>query len=450
VIGGHGGDVTPRARVGIATAVALVVALVPAAPAGACSCAAGNPRDRLQEAGAAFIGRLLEVEGDVQTARYTFAVDEAIKGSFAETITIETAGNGAACGFELDGDRPSGILLHRWRHGWSSGLCSQIDPDELRSAVAPLQVSPHAGPAIALAGGSFGEAQVAALDAGGRVVAWGWGRGVTYSVSVCAGGDVALEHVTAAPAAGLKGEESLYVRELGDLETRRLSFLPGRGLGNIYRVVCASPDATSALVASTRGLFLARDHGFERLVDGAVYDAVLAEPDVAYAIGKRSIVRVRLDTGRARRVGTFDDRRLSLELSQDGRQIALARDWVAAESSPWPLVARLDREPLRLRTVARETLRGFPAAMLPEASLPADTFDVSALERPTRIVPLPAPPGPDGAEPSFGPLADPPRSSSRTGDGGASSNGVLLGLGGLAIAAVLAIAGAIAMRRRGR
>ena len=202
-----------------ASLVLVLVAAATWAPAGraaACSCAGGNPRDRLQEAGAAFIGHLLEVAGDSQSARYTFSVDEPIKGTFAETLTIAAAGNGAACGFEVEVEveRPIGVLLHRWRHGWSSGLCSQIVPDELRSAVAPLTVAPDAGPVVALAGGSFGEAQVAALDAQGNVAAWGWGRAVTYSLSVCPGGEVALEHVTQAPAAGLKGEMFLSVRNV--------------------------------------------------------------------------------------------------------------------------------------------------------------------------------------------------------------------------------------------
>ncbi|MGH2629535.1 MAG: hypothetical protein ACRDHI_03100 [Actinomycetota bacterium] len=438
---------TPRARLPIAMALVLLVALVPAGPASACSCAGGNPRDRLQEAGAAFIGRLLDVDGDVQTARYTFAVDEAIKGSFAETLTIEASGNGASCGFEVETDRPVGILLHRWRHGWSSGLCSQIGPDELRSAVAPLTVSADAGLAVALAGGSFGEAQVAALDAEGRMVAWGWGRAVTTSLSVCPGGRVALEQVTAAPSAGLKGARYLSVRNVADLESRRLASFPEREMGNVYRVVCAAPDGSAALVASTRNLSLYRDGAFRRLAEGVVYDAVLIEPNIAYAIRKRSIVRVDLGGGEVRLVGTLDDRRLSLELSQDGQFLAVARDWVAAEGSPYVLVARLDEEPLRFRPAARHTLTGFPAVSLPDDALPPDTFDVSALEQPVPVEAAPRPAHPSRANPSFGPVAAVPRSGRGPG-GEDATTPAWPWIAGVFLVGVAG--GAVVLRRRSR
>ena len=396
--------------------VLVLVAAATWAPAGraaACSCAGGNPRDRLQGAGAAFIGRLLEVEGDSQSALYTFAVDEPIKGTFAETLTIAAEGNGAACGFEVEVERPIGVLLHRWRHGWSSGLCSQIEPDELRSAVAPLTGAPDAGPVVALAGGSFGEAQVAALDAQGNVAAWGWGRGVTSSLSVCPGGEVALEHVTQAPAAGLKGETFLSVRNVGDLQARRLAAFPEDEVRNVYRVICVAPDASVALVASPRGLFLYRDGAVQQLADGLVYDAILTEPGVAYAIGKRAIVRVDLEAGDVRRAGAVDDRRLSLELSQDGTSLLVARTWVAAEGPSYVLIARLGEEPLHLRPVARDTVEGFPSVSLPARSLPADTFDVSALEEPIRIEVDAASASPDLDGPSLGPVAAAPRPARR-------------------------------------
>jgi hypothetical protein len=401
--------VIARSRLGILTVLVMLVALVPAEPVSACSCAAGSPRDRLQEAGAAFVGRLLDVEGDFQVARYTFAVDEAIKGSFAETLTIESSGNGASCGFEIDSDRPVGILLHRWRHGWSSGLCSQIEPEELRAAAKPLVVDPGAGPAVALAGGSYGEAQVVALDSDGRVVAWGPGRGVTSSLSVCPGGAVALERTIDAPQVGLKGAMFLSLRDVADLRSRRLSFLPERETKNIYRVVCASTDGSTALVAARRGLFVWNGGSLRPVAEGSVYDAVVTEPGVAYAIRDRTLIRVDLVSGGVRRVSSFADRRLSLELSLDGRFLAATRWWTAVDAAPAVLVARLDDDPLRFRSVLRSQLEGFPVLSLPDGSVPADTLDISALEQPVRIAAteqLSA----NLAGPSFGPVAAAPRS----------------------------------------
>ena len=215
---------------------------------------------------------------------------------------------------------------------------------------------------------------------------------------------------------------------------------------NVYRVICVAPDASEALVASPGGLFLYRDGAFQQLADGLVYDAILTEPGVAYAIGKRAIVRVDLEAGDVRRVGAVDDRRLSLELSQDGTSLVAARTWVAAEGPSYVLVARLGEEPLHLRPVARATVEGFPAVSLAAHSLPADTFDVSALEEPIRIEAhaASAPADLDGA--SFGPVAAAPRPAGRTSaDPGGSFPRWPWFAGGALLAA-----GAVVIRRRSR
>jgi hypothetical protein len=304
------------------------------------------------------------------------------------------------------------VLLHRWQHGYTSNICSSISAADLLGAVGPLVPDADAGPATVLVGGSFGGSRLVALDASGRVVAWGEGGGVTYSLSACPGGLVALEQVTIAPAPGLKGRKFLFLRDLDDLEAHRLRFFSERDMRYGYRIVCGSEDGSSVVVGGTRGLFIVRDGGTPvRVSRGAVYDAVV-DGDTIYAIKERSLIRVDLasDDLAAEVIGRFDQRRLSLELSEDRRRIALTRDWTAVDGAPGVLVGRLGSDPLRFTSVARTTLDGFPALTIPEGAVPREVYDVTALPSPTRYPPSdPIEQRLDG--PSFGTEAPPPRSA---------------------------------------
>src|SRR5688572_25163810 len=96
--------------------IAIVVALLAASlhlSSGvglACSCAHGDPRDRLDGSDAAFIGRLIHREEPTpgpggaydsgSKVTYRFRVDERVKGDLGETVDVESPNSGASCGFE--------------------------------------------------------------------------------------------------------------------------------------------------------------------------------------------------------------------------------------------------------------------------------------------------------------------------------------------------------------
>ena len=120
---------------------AVAIALVLAGDALACTCAAVPARQRLDSADAAFIGRVRETrpapagEGGRELV-YVFAVDSVVKGELGERVEVVGPVGGAACGFELERDEASGILLRRdtVREVWLGGLCGQIAVGELIAA----------------------------------------------------------------------------------------------------------------------------------------------------------------------------------------------------------------------------------------------------------------------------------------------------------------------------
>jgi len=112
----------------------------------ACSCAAVDPARDLGRYDAAFVGTVLShrVEhpnapllSSADPAFWTFDVERAVKGALPRRLVVTTAAEGASCGLELErGDRVA-LLLTREHENYSSGLCSQTDPDVLARNVVP-------------------------------------------------------------------------------------------------------------------------------------------------------------------------------------------------------------------------------------------------------------------------------------------------------------------------
>ena len=124
-------------------AIASLVALVAVGDATACTCIAAPAGQMLDSADAAFIGRIVETRrapdpGPVvnpgRETVYVFEVDHVVKGDLGRRIDVVSPGDTAACGFGLQTDRASGILLHRDGGRWTGGLCGQIAVGELLAA----------------------------------------------------------------------------------------------------------------------------------------------------------------------------------------------------------------------------------------------------------------------------------------------------------------------------
>lgn len=194
-----------------------------AQPAAACSCAGGDPRDRLEESDAAFVGRYVSREPSDEPGNhglyntvYTFEVETVVKGDLNEQIEVYSSGHGASCGFEggvLDGDI-SGILLRQHEDGtYRGGLCGTVDPDILLRVSSPLPPPDGSGPPKFLVGGNFGEARLLALNGLGRTVAYGMGQGTTTAIAVCPGGKRTVE------IHGSEEDMRISVRDLESFET---------------------------------------------------------------------------------------------------------------------------------------------------------------------------------------------------------------------------------------
>ena len=305
--------------------VVVAVALgVPAATAGACSCAGGDPRVRLSGAEAAFVGTVTSkrrVSGSATTRLfdYVFSVEESYKGSLGATVSVRMSGDDGTCGLDLREGARVGLLLREDGGRWTSGLCGVIKPEELEEAIEPYPRGSGTGLARLLVAGPFHDAGLAALDAEGALIGWAFGS-EGDAVSVCPGGRYAVQ-------AG----DRLSVIRLRDLSVVRSGALPQdwthavRCLDDRGRDVVA---VTFPFGESFERQMLVRVRGDRvRILAGqTALQAVLGSAEAYFSLdrrqGKTRLVAIRYRDGRRRRVGP--PRRSSdlVALSPDGRRIA--------------------------------------------------------------------------------------------------------------------------------
>lgn len=134
------------ARVVLVLVMAAAGLVATAAPAAACTCAAGpdsDVRGRLAKADAAFVGTFLgrndplANEPGATGARVVinqFEVEAAQKGDLGETVDVVTAADEGSCGIAPRPGERVGLLLTNSAGGFRSDLCSRVDADALVSA----------------------------------------------------------------------------------------------------------------------------------------------------------------------------------------------------------------------------------------------------------------------------------------------------------------------------
>lgn len=132
---------------------ALAGSLIAASTAAACSCAGPSPgeeksfyREALQRSDGAFVGKLLRKRpiGNAESpqsgggeAIYVYRVTRAFKAEQRladRRVRVRSAADGAACGIEQRIGTRGGLFLYRSQGRWSSNLCSQVSPRDLRRA----------------------------------------------------------------------------------------------------------------------------------------------------------------------------------------------------------------------------------------------------------------------------------------------------------------------------
>ena len=311
----------------IAVAIASVVALVAASSAGACSCARLDPREALEQVDAALIGTALRSEA-VNGRRLThLRVERAFKAELGAEAVVDTGraeGGGADCSLELaDGDRVGLYLSRTDAGGWSAGLCSLVDPDDLERATGPIPAPLGRGRVALVAAIGLDGHRLAALDTSGRVLAYGRGAGHATVVEVCPGARRLVELVDR------RRRREAVVRRLPDLRAVR-SFRVPRTEG--LDVECRDPGGRDMLVLThnygepvARGRLLRFTGERRRIVHRGTAVEMAVSGRLAYletGPWGREIVALDLRTGARKHVATVPRIPGELVVSPDGRALA--------------------------------------------------------------------------------------------------------------------------------
>jgi hypothetical protein len=108
--------------------VLILLSLVAAAEAYACTCRPVDLERDLPAADGAMIGTVLERRSTEASVVLLFRVEQVYKGDIDNRVEVETSRDGASCGLEVGVGERIGLLLDRDGELWRSGLCSQVDP----------------------------------------------------------------------------------------------------------------------------------------------------------------------------------------------------------------------------------------------------------------------------------------------------------------------------------
>jgi hypothetical protein len=232
----------------------LVVLLAIAAPAAgterasACSCADYDPRDRLEAGEAAFVGRVVSAPPrnptpPLKIARYVIRVERALNVRLGRRIVVRSNPYSSSCGVVWAAGRRVAAFLNRTRGGWTTNLCSLVKPAELERATRPYPRPRGRGRLALLAGGTFGDARLMALDPRGRILAYGFGEGLVRRISVCPGSRVAAELVD-------RGRRRTFVavRSLESLQVLSSADVPGY----TDELACADPAGATVYAGGVR------------------------------------------------------------------------------------------------------------------------------------------------------------------------------------------------------
>ncbi len=335
---------TIRALVVIAAAAAFLgFALTDRA--GACSCAYADDAERYRDADAAVIGVAISDDGE----RGRIRVEHDFKVDLGAEVEVPTSGDGANCGLSFEPGQEVSLLLYRDGDGWSAGTCSTIDPDHLPGAKDRLPPAAGAGDAALLLYGSSSGGRVAALDADGRLLAYGAGRGEAFAVTPCPGNDRVVE------LAGDGRRSVIAVRRLRDLRVLRERPAPAGGV----TLSCRDRAARRIVVGvqrGRRGSVLALEDGRRRTLrpERLIRDIDLAGDFAFIDVGRGGGVRaLDLDSGAERRLPGLTAYTEDWAVSPDGTRAAAITEGSNREVNRRSGLAVVRLRGGRLRTVTR-------------------------------------------------------------------------------------------------
>jgi MYXO-CTERM domain-containing protein len=112
----------------------VLAALAFAGDAVACVCLEATVEERLDDADAAFVGRIVSAETaqleGVGARRLTIAVEQQVKGDLGDAV-VARAPSGSDCDVDVKLETTTGFLLTRVPDGWFVSACSIVEPGEL-------------------------------------------------------------------------------------------------------------------------------------------------------------------------------------------------------------------------------------------------------------------------------------------------------------------------------
>ena len=313
---------------GLAVLVTLGAALgVWADLAAACSCADRDERDRLERGEKAIIGRVLS-ERQLDPEGYEFSYRVRVERSIGVRLSGEIElGLDYECGTPRVGAR-QGFFIRRRPSGWATDGCSIVEGPAMERALRPYRRPLGSGRLALVAGGHFGDSRVMALDARGRVLGYGPGRGETRDISVCPGALRAAELV-------VRGRSlRVALRDLHSLRVVRSAIVPvGRRALEPGRASARCADAEGAAVHVAVADYIQRRR-FDRMriwradASGVHHVATLEGSQAVLAPGQayvsrfgEAILAVDLATGESRKVTGARGPDL-LSVSPDGARIS--------------------------------------------------------------------------------------------------------------------------------
>jgi hypothetical protein len=295
----------------------------------------------LAAADGAFVGTFVEKrepdnpQSSLADAVYVFRVDQVVKGSLPARIEVVSATSGASCGLEVSpGDR-IGLFLSRDGPSWRSHLCAQIDPQRLLAAARPLPAPNGRGALRLLVGGRAGDVRTIGLDAQGRTLAYGRGRGETLFVAVCPGSKRAVEYASIQPNTSYL----LAVRDLATFKVfRERTHRPRKG-GRVAAISCRNATGSEVAVFETAEVPLAASRivvGGRTIWSGKAIAATFAADAAYVSVGVKGtlLTRVDLRTGSATRLATIPAFTGSLSVAPDRRVAGVAYSASIRRTSP--------------------------------------------------------------------------------------------------------------------
>jgi len=117
----------------------VLLGLLGAESALACSCAPSTPAESLASSDAAIVGRLLKVErlGPAR-AEYRYRVVRVYRGHGevrgGSVATVRSGGDSASCALPTRTGRNYGLFLLGERDRWAGGICGVVSPRQLWAA----------------------------------------------------------------------------------------------------------------------------------------------------------------------------------------------------------------------------------------------------------------------------------------------------------------------------